>query len=65
MAKPKTFNLKIGYEAADALMIEVLKNSVSNIRWCKKKYPHSTPEDIEYETKYIAACKLIIHHFGG
>lgn len=55
----KTFNLQIGYEAADQILIELLKDSI------KRKGKNSCPQDEEYEKKYIKAARLVIEHFGG
>lgn len=54
------FTISLSYEASDALLIAILRDSVRG--YAKEKHH---PDDQEYAKQYIASANFVIEHFGG
>ncbi len=52
-----TINLNIPDEMADRIVVETLKQSMARAQ--------RVADGDEYTKQYVAACRLVIEHFGG
>jgi hypothetical protein len=58
----KRYKLTLDTDAADALVVAVLKDTIA-FRAMNKKYPPH-PDDLAYQKEYTAAVKIVLKHFG-